>query len=63
MSDAKELVKKIKEDLEPLDKKILHHPSINALKQGNLSQNELKAFAGQQYQSGHLGVLRLVGFF
>ena len=49
MSDAKELVKKIKEDLKPFDEKILHHPYISALKQGNLSQNSLKAFAGQQY--------------
>jgi len=51
MSNAKELIKKIKEDLKPLDEKILHHPCISALRQGNLSKNVLRAFAGQQYHN------------
>jgi thiaminase len=49
MSDAKELVKKIRMDLRPLDEKILGHRYIMTLSEGKISQDSLRTFAGQQY--------------
>jgi len=49
MNDAKELVKKIRMDLRPLDEKILGHPYIMTLNEGKLPQDSLKTFTGQQY--------------
>ncbi len=49
MNDAKEVVEKIRMDLRPLDEKILGHPYIMALNEGKVSQDSLRAFAGQQY--------------
>lgn len=49
MNDAKEIVEKIRMDLEPLDEKILNHPYIVALDESKLSQDSLRAFAAQQY--------------
>jgi thiaminase len=49
MNDAKELVKKIRKDLRPLDEKILGHPYIMALDEGKIPQDSLRTFASQQY--------------
>jgi len=49
MNDAKEVVKKSRMDLRPLDEKILGHPYILALNEGKIPQDSLRTFAGQQY--------------
>ena len=49
MNDAKEVVKKIRMDLRPLDEKILGHPYILALNEGKIPHDSLRTFAGQQY--------------
>jgi thiaminase len=49
MSDAKDIVKKIRIELRTLDEKILGHPYIMALSDGKVPRDSLKIFAGQQY--------------
>ena len=49
MNDAKELVKKIRMDLRPLDDTILGPPYIMALNEGKIPRDSLRTFAGQQY--------------
>jgi hypothetical protein len=49
VSDASQLVQKIRLDLKPLDGKILGHPYLHALEEGRVSLDSLKVFAGQQH--------------
>jgi thiaminase len=46
---AREFVERLSRDLEPLEKKILEHPYLEALAQGRVSREALKVFAGQQH--------------
>lgn len=49
MSDAKEIVERIRKDLREVDEKILRHPYIGALSQGRLPESALRVFVGQQF--------------
>lgn len=49
MSDALQLVGKIRSDLQSLEEKILGHPYLKALEEGRVPLNLLKVFAGQQH--------------
>jgi len=49
MSDALQLVEKIRSDLKPLEEKILGHPYLRALEDGRVALDLLKVFAGQQH--------------
>ena len=49
MSDALQLVGKIRSDLQSLEEKILGHPYLKALEEGRVPLNLLKIFAGQQH--------------
>jgi pyrroloquinoline quinone (PQQ) biosynthesis protein C len=49
VSDALQLVEKIRSDLKPLEEKILGHPYLKALEEGRISLDLLKVFAGHQH--------------
>lgn len=49
MSDALQLIEKIRSDLKPVDERILSHPYLRALAEGRVSLDSLKVFAGQQH--------------
>jgi pyrroloquinoline quinone (PQQ) biosynthesis protein C len=49
VSDALQLVEKIRSDLTPLAERILGHPYLHALEQGRVPLDSLKVFAGQQH--------------
>jgi pyrroloquinoline quinone (PQQ) biosynthesis protein C len=49
MSAARELVEKIRAELQPLEEKILRHRYLKALDTGRLARDKLRIFAGQQY--------------
>lgn len=49
MVDAHELVGQIRNDLKPLDDRILRHPYLEGLEAGRLERADLRTFAGQQY--------------
>ncbi len=49
MSDAYQLVEKIRSDLKLLEERILSHPYLHALEDGRVPRDSLKVFAGQQY--------------
>ena len=49
MSDALQLVEKIRSDLKPLEEKISIHPYLKALEEGRVPLDLLKVFAGQQH--------------
>ena len=49
MSDALQLVEKIRSDLKPLEEKILGHPYLHALEEGRVPIDSLNVFAGQQH--------------
>ena len=49
VSDALQLVEKIRSDLKPLAEKISGHPYLKALEEGRLPHDLLKVFAGQQH--------------
>ena len=49
MSDALQLIEKIRSDLKPVDERILGHPYLRALAEGRVSLDSLKMFAGQQH--------------
>jgi thiaminase len=49
MSNAKDILEKIRIELKPLEDKILGHPYIKALSEGKLPRDSLNIFAGQQY--------------
>ncbi len=61
MIDVRNLVEEIRQELKPLDEKILSHPYLNALEEGKVAREKLKLFAGQQY---HIitSDLRSIGF-
>jgi len=49
VSDALQLIEKIRSDLKPLDERILDHPYLRALAEGRVPLDSLKVFAGQQH--------------
>ena len=49
VSDALQLVEKIRSGLKPLEEKILGHPYLDALEGGHVALDSLKVFAGQQH--------------
>ena len=49
MSDASQLVEKIRLDLKPLENRIFSHPYLHALEDGRVPRDSLKVFAGQQH--------------
>jgi len=49
VSDALQLIEKIRADLKPLDERILGHPYLHALEEGRVPLDSLKVFAGQQH--------------
>jgi len=49
VSDALQLIEKIRSDLKPLDERILAHPYLHALAEGRVPLDSLKVFAGQQH--------------
>ena len=49
VSDALQLVEKIRSGLQSLDEKILDHPYLRALEDGRVPRDSLKVFAGQQH--------------
>lgn len=49
MSDALQLVEKIRSDLKPLEEKILGHRYLQALEEGRVQFDLLKVFAAQQH--------------
>ena len=49
MSDALQLIEKIRSDLKPVDERILGHPYLRALAEGRVSLDSLKMFAGQHH--------------
>ena len=49
MSDALQLIEKIRSDLKRLDERILDHPYLRALAEGRVPLDSLKVFAGQQH--------------
>jgi thiaminase len=49
MPDAHQLVDQIRNELKPLEDRILRHPYLEGLETGRVERAELKTFAGQQY--------------
>jgi len=49
VSDALQLIEKIRSDLKPVDERILGHPYLRALDEGRVPLDSLKMFAGQQH--------------
>ena len=49
MADARELIRKIRTGLKPLEEKILRHRYLEALQTGRVAREKLRIFAGQQY--------------
>ncbi len=49
MSNALQLVSRVRSDLKRLNERILHHPYLNALEGRRVSRDALRVFAGQQY--------------
>ena len=46
---ASKLIKEIRADLKPIEDQIRNHPYITALENGQVSLDNLRAFAGEQY--------------
>lgn len=46
---ARRLVEDLRRDLRPLEEQIRNHPYMTALESGQVSRENLKAFAGEQY--------------
>jgi thiaminase len=49
MTNARQLLEKIRTELKPLDEKIVRHRYLEALQTGHVARERLKIFAGQQY--------------
>jgi thiaminase len=49
MTDAHQVIEKIRADLKPLDQKIVQHYYLEALEKGSVAREKLKIFAGQQF--------------
>jgi pyrroloquinoline quinone (PQQ) biosynthesis protein C len=49
MAEGRQLLAKIRQDLKPLEEKILQHPYLDALEARQVSREALRGFAGQQY--------------
>ncbi len=49
MSNARQLIEKIRTELKPLDEKIVRHRYLEALQTGSVPRVSLGIFAGQQY--------------
>src|SRR5260370_8822758 len=49
MADARELIRKIRTGLKPLEEKILRHRYLEAPQTGRVAREKLRIFADQQY--------------
>jgi thiaminase len=49
MVDAKTLLNEIRQDLQPVTEQLLHHPYVQALEEGKTGRENLRLFAGEQY--------------
>ena len=49
MVDAKALLEGIRQDLQTVTEKLLHHPYVQALEEGKIGREKLRLFAGEQY--------------
>lgn len=49
MVDPKTLLEEIREDLQPVTEQLLRHPYVQALEQGKIGRENLRLFAGEQY--------------
>jgi pyrroloquinoline quinone (PQQ) biosynthesis protein C len=49
MLDARALFEQIRRDLEPIHDRLLQHPYIRSLETGEIGQEKLRLFAGEQY--------------
>lgn len=49
MTHARQLIETIRNDLRPLEERILRHPYLEALDTGRVARERLRIFAGQQY--------------
>jgi thiaminase len=49
MVDAKALLEEIRQDLQPVTEQLLRHPYVQALEQGKIGRENLRLFAGEQY--------------
>jgi thiaminase len=49
MTDARQLIEAIRNELKPVEEAIVRHRYLEALRTGRVSQQALRIFAGQQY--------------
>src|SRR3954469_19865230 len=48
-AEARKLIKELRRELADVEEQIRRHPYLTALERKQVSQNNLKAFAGEQY--------------
>src|SRR6266508_2991638 len=51
MVDAKALLNEIDKELQPVTEELLRHPYIQALEEGKIGRDNLRLFAGEQYNT------------
>jgi thiaminase len=51
MVDAKALLNEIGKELQPVTEQLLRHPYVQALEQGKIGRENLRLFAGEQYNT------------
>src|SRR5713226_8830419 len=49
MLNAKALIDKIQQELQPVNEQLLRHPYVQALEEGKIGREKLRLFAGEQY--------------
>jgi thiaminase len=49
MADAKALLEKIRQDLQPVTEQLLRHPYVRGLEEGKIGRENLRIFAGEQH--------------
>lgn len=49
MLNAKALIDKIEQELQPVNEQLLRHPYVQALEEGKIGRERLRLFAGEQY--------------
>ena len=51
MVNAKALLNEIGKELQPVTEQLLRHPYVQALEEGKIGREELRLFAGEQYNT------------
>jgi thiaminase len=51
MVDAKALLNEISKELQPVTEQLLRHPYMQALDEGKIGRENLRLFAGEQYNT------------